>query len=648
MAEAVELAPPERRAIRPAHPLDPLTADEVERASALVKARLGARAGFCSVALAEPPKSALRTFADGDRIPRKLRFMGYDYPDGNPPDGGFDAIVDLAAGTVDLARIATGQAPIGFVDVVNAVRITKEDAGWQAAMRRRGITDFEHVQIDPWPAGGYQHPSIPAGHRAHRAISFVREDKTDNGYARPVQGLIAHVDLTAGAVAHLEDHGEVPLPPESGRYDAASQPRLRAPLKPLEISQPRGPGFTVSGHAIAWQNWEFRVSIHPINGLVLHQLGYRDDGELRPILHRAALSDMVVPYGDTDPMHAWKHVLDAGEACIGNCVNSLTLGCDCLGEIRYLDHVAIKPDGTARVVANAVCIHEEDYGILWKHHDGHSQTTEVRRSRRLVVSTFHTVGNYEYGFYWYLYLDGTIQMEVKLTGIVGVSAVRDGGERPEFAPLIAPNLASPIHQHLFCFRLDFDLDGETNSVYEVNTEPAPLGDDNPDGTAFLAKAHLLGTEAAAKRQADPARSRCWKVVNPNRRNRLGVPVAYRLVPGATPALLAGASSRVAARAGFAQHNLWVTPYEEGQLSAAGDHPNLHPGGAGLPAWTASDRRIEATDIVLWHTVGSTHLPRPEDWPVMPVEYCGFTLQPVGFFDRNPALDLPPAGHCEDG
>ena len=635
MAAAAPLPEP------PAHPLSPLDAAEVEHAARLAKAELGERAAFCSAALAEPPKDALRNFEKTPQdVPRKVRLVGYDHPQGDAPDGGFDAVVDLSSGAVAVERIAAGQAPIGFADVVSAIGIVKADAGWQDAMRRRGIDEFELVQIDPWPGGGYTHPSIPKGHRAHRCIAFVREDKTDNGYARPVQGLIAHVDLTAGRVAHLEDHGDWPLPPESGRYDAASQPRLRT-LAPLRITQPEGVGFTVDGNAIAWQNWEFRVTVHPTNGLVLHQLGYRENGALRPILHRAALSDMVVPYGDTDPMHSWKHVLDASEASIGNCVNSLTLGCDCVGEIHYLDHVAVKPDGSARLVERAICIHEEDHGILWKHHDAESQTTEVRRSRRLVVSTFHTVGNYEYGFYWHLYLDGTIQMEVKLTGIVGVSAVRDGQERPEFAPLVAPNLASPIHQHLFCFRLDFDLDGTANSVYEIDTEPLPKSDENPDGTAFRAVSHLLGTAIEARRNADSSRARNWLVVNPHRRNRLGSPVGYRLLPGNAPTLLADANSRMAARAGFARHNLWVTRHDENQLHAAGDHTHMHPGGDGLPAWSNSAQSIENADVVLWHTFGVTHLPRPEDWPVMPVEYCGFLLQPVGFFDRNPALDLAP-------
>lgn len=622
---------------------NPLTAEEIEHASSLIKPKLGESAVFCSVALLEPPKDANSSPSE---TTRRLRLNGYEY-DSSDADGGFEATVDLVSEEVELKRINDGQAPIGFSDVVRAIQITKADAGWQDAMRKRGVTEFDLVQIDPWPAGGYQHTSVPPGHRAHRAISFVREDAKDNGYARPVHGLIAHVDLTAGKVAYLEDHGVVPLPPEHARYSAEHQASLQPSLHALEIHQPEGPGFQVTGNRIRWRNWEFGVSIHPVNGLVLHKLGYRDNGKLRTILHRAALSDMVVPYGDTDPMHVWKHVLDAGEASLGNCVNSLKLGCDCVGEIHYLDHHAIKPDGSARKVERAICIHEEDYGILWKHHDGLARTTEVRRSRRLVVSSFYTVGNYEYGFYWYLYLDGTIEMEVKLTGIVGVSAVVDGTERPEFAPLVAPNVASPIHQHLFCFRLDFDLDGPTNSVYEINVEAEPVSEENPDGTAFRSKSTLLQSELHARRKVNSSSSRFWRIENSKSLNRLGKAVGYKLMPDATAASLASKTSKVAQRAGFAQYNFWVTPFEEGQLCAAGDYPNLHVGGDGLPRWTAQDRSVVDRDIVVWHTFGSTHVPRPEDWPVMPVEYCGFTLKPDGFFDRNPTINLPPQNHCDD-
>ena len=624
------------------HPLDPPTAQEIEQAAHLAKQHLSDKAAFHAVSLVDPAKDIVRDFGSGSSIDRRLKLVGYDYP--MKVDGGFDAIVNLTSKDVEVNRIEEGQAPIGFADVMLAVKIIKEDPGWLAAVASRGITDIANVQIDPWPAGGYTHPSIPQGNRAFRGIAFVREDKTDNGYARPIQGLLAHVDLSQGCVTHLEDHEVKPLPPESGRFLAEDQPQLRPPLSNLEITQPGGIGFVVHGHAVHWQGWEFRVGIHPSYGLELHQLGYRENGNLRPILYRAGLSDMVVPYGDPDPMHRWKHVLDAGEATIGNCANSLKLGCDCLGEIHYLDHVAIKPDGSPRIVERAICIHEEDFGTLWKHSDGYSNTSAVRRSRRLVVSTFYTIGNYDYGFYWYLYLDGTIQMEVKLTGIVGVSAIEDGEERPAYAPLIAPNLTSPIHQHLFCFRLDFELDGEHNSVYEVNTIAEPVSETNPDGTVFGAQEQLLQTESSAIRDANPQSGRFWKIVNPHRKNRLGKSVAYRLVPDASPTMYATESSQVANRATFARHNLWVTPHSPEELSAAGDYPNQSPGGAGLPRWTAQDRNLQDTDVVIWHTVGSTHIPRPEDWPVMPVAHCGFKLQPVGFFERNPALDLPPPHH----
>jgi primary-amine oxidase len=180
----------------------------------------------------------------------------------------------------------------------------------------------------------------------------------------------------------------------------------------------------------------------------------------------------------------------------------------------------------------------------------------------------------------------------------------------------------------------------------VDTLRTPLGDDNPWGNAFAPVATLLETELAARRDVDPARSRSWKIVNRSTVNGVGQPTAYKLVPVSTPTLLADPSSNVGQRATFAAHNLWVTPFAEDERRAAGDYPNQHSGGDGLPKWTANDRSVVDTDIVLWHTFGVTHIPRPEDWPVMPVEYTGFSLIPFGFFDRNPALDVPPTPEAD--
>jgi len=385
----------------------------------------------------------------------------------------------------------------------------------------------------------------------------------------------------------------------------------------------------------------------PLEGLVLHTMGYEDGGRVRPVLYRAAVSEMVVPYGHPGPMHAWKSAFDAGEWGLGRMANSLTIGCDCLGEIHYFDNVWADEKGKPHTRRNAICMHEEDYGILWKHVDMVSGRSEVRRSRRLVVSSIATVGNYEYGFYWYFYLDGTMQLEVKLTGIMSTMAVADG-DAGEHAKMVAPGLAAPYHQHLFNVRLDVEVDGPHNAVYEVDAvgSAAPGSPENPWGNVFGTTSTLLETELAARRDVDPGRSRTWRIANRSMHNAVGEPTAYKLLPGSTPTLLAHPDSSVGRRAAFAAHNVWVTPFDPDERRAAGDYPNQHAGGAGLPAWTARDRPIVDTDIVVWHSFGVTHVPRPEDWPVMPVEYTGFSLVPFGFFDRNPALDVPPAGdHC---
>jgi len=533
-----------------------------------------------------------------------------------------------------------------FEESWNAIVAVREHPDWQAAMRARGISDFDLVQIDPWPAGafGLAHET---DRRICRCLSYVRADATDNGYARPVEGVVAFFDLGHGEVLEVVDHGDVGLPPERGSYYPADVPARADPPQPLEITQPDGPSFSVEGNLIAWSNWSLRVAMDPYEGLVLHTVGYQDHDRLRPVLHRGSVSEMVVPYGDPDPMHSWKNAFDAGEWGLGRMAGSLTLGCDCVGVIHYLDAVFASETGDPFVLERAVCIHEEDYGILWKHVDGHSGTSEVRRSRRLVVSSISTVGNYDYGFFWYLYLDGSIQFEVKLTGVLSTRGMAAGKTSPH-APLVAPQLGAPVHQHLFNLRLDLDVDGPTNEVYEVDAEPLAPGNGNPLANAWVPRATRLGTEHGAQRLADPTVGRYWKVVNPAARNRLGEPVGYKLVPGATPTLLAHPSSSVAGRAVFATRNLWVTPYRRDELRAAGSFPNQHQGGDGLPAWTAADRSLTGTDVVLWYTFGVNHVPRPEEWPVMPVEYAGFLLAPVGFFDRNPALDLPATAgtHCD--
>ncbi|HEY4396940.1 MAG TPA: primary-amine oxidase [Acidimicrobiia bacterium] len=629
---------------RSAHPLDALSAAEIEAAADVLRAdgRVSDAALFAYFGLDEPSKDTVAGFTTGDPVDRRVRIVIVPGPAANV----VEAVVDVGRRAVVSWREVPGARPaLLYGESFNAIVALHEHPEWRAALARRGITDLTRIQIDPWPAGNFG-LSHEQERRISRCIAYFRETDTDNGYARPIEGLIAIVDNGRGEVLEVVDHGVVPLPSERGGYLRDDVGPMRDDLKPLEIIQPEGPSFTVDGNLVRWQRWSLRVSMDPYEGLVLHTIGYEDGGRVRPILHRASVSEMVVPYGHAGPMHNWKNAFDAGEWGLGRMANSLTLGCDCLGEIRYLDATLGNERGEPYTIENAICMHEEDYSILWKHVDLRTGTTEVRRQRRLVISSIATVGNYEYGFYWYFYLDGSMQLEVKLTGVMSTMAVGDGDELGN-AAMVAPQLAAPFHQHLFNVRLDFDVDGTANTVYEVDSVAAPEGPDNPLSNAFTAEAMPLETEQQAQRVVDPSRSRVWRIVNPEARNRLGEPVGYKLVPASTPTLLAHPESSVGRRAAFATRNLWVTPYRADERRAAGDYPNQHGGGDGLPRWTAADRPIADTDVVVWHTFGVTHIPRPEDWPVMPVESTGFLLAPVGFFDRNPALDVPPTpGHCE--
>lgn len=628
------------------HPLEPLDADEITAASLAVRrAHPHLAARFPLVVLHEPPKEAVRA-DDPERFPRKAFCLVLDRNDG----AAYEGVVDLRSGEVDDWRRLDGiQPPILVEEFTIAKDAVKADRRWREAVRKRGIDDFDKVQIDPWSAGDWPVDGVDPSRRLLRAACYYRDQPTDNGYAKPIENVIAIVDLNAGEVVDVIDGEVVPVPEVDGNYDEASVGSIRADLKPLDIIQLDGPSFSIDGNLVTWQKWSMRVSLHPTDGIVLHRVGYEDGSRVRTILYRASMSEMVVPYGDaTDGFH-WRNAFDAGEYGMGRNTGSLTLGCDCLGVIEYLDAVMANDDGEPETLENAICIHEEDFSILWKHWDIHSGSSEVRRSRRLVVSSIATLGNYEYGFYWYFYQDGHIDYEIKLTGIVQTRALPPGESDP-FGTVIAPGLSGVHHQHLFNVRLDFEVDGPANSVVEVDTTAGSATGHDPHRNAMVARETTFMTERQAIREIEPTADRYWKVVNPSRRNALGAAVSYKLVPRSSPVLLAQPDSRIGQRAAFASHHLWVTPFEPREMHAAGDYPNQRSGPDGLPVWTAQDRPIEDTDVVVWHSFGTTHVVRPEDWPVMPVATTGFSLLPNGFFERNPSLDVPApeSGACRCG
>ena len=477
---------------------------------------------------------------------------------------------------------------------------------------------------------------------------WYRDSEQGNPYAHHVTGLHQIVDLNSMALLELEDtladgapDGQ---PAVMGEYLPPLIPVPLRQVKPLTVSQPEGVSFILDGRLLSWQNWQLRVGFNQREGLILHQVGFHDTGRLRPVAHRLSFAEMIVPYRDPSPDHYRRTAFDIGEWGLGFMTTSLELGCDCLGEITYLDAVVHDSHGEPRTITNAICIHEEDSGVLWKHVD-QTAGAEVRRSRRLVISFHVTVANYEYLVYWRFYQDGNIECEVRATGIMVTSHFTEGGQ-PPYGTLVDQRTYAPFHQHFIVARLDLDVDGPDNTVYVTESVPSAVGGDDPYGLGLVVRDTPLRTEAEGRQDYDWGTQRGWKVVNGNVRNGLGTPPGYKLVPsGAFPPLL-DRSSPAYQRAEVIGHTVWVTPYRQDERWPCGEFPNLSETDRGLPAWTAQNRPIENTDVVLWYVFGIHHITRPEDWPVMPVDIVSFWLKPSGFFGRNPALDVPPsAAEC---
>jgi primary-amine oxidase len=630
-----------------------LSADEITATSTILRQErsLSEAVRFVSIELHEPGKDLVQGLDAGQSVDRQSFVVLRDRRN----RATIEAVVSLTRAQVCSWREIPDVLPIFARDELHECQeLLFSDSRFLQAMLRRGVDDLSQVSVDIWSAGNTGPQDNPTEGRLVRALFFVRRGKFDNRYARPVEGLVALIDLDRGEVLEVVDHGVVPLPERPGNYipelttgqiegypdNFPPLEQLREDLRPIEITQPEGPSFTVEGHAVSWQKWRLRIGYNLREGLVLHQVGYEDGGRIRPILYRASLSELYVSYGDPNPTHRIKHMFDQGEWGIGGLLNYLVLGCDCLGNIRYFDVVVNDADGNSRTLTNAICMHEEDVGVSWKHTDGSLRHVETRRNRRLVLSCFATANNYEYGFFWYFYLDGTIEFEVKLTGIVSTGAFPAGDAPPACGTVVAPGLYAPNHQHFFNVRLDMCVDGERNSVYEVDSVALPLGPDNPEANAWVNRRTLLASESAAQRVVDPLAARYWTVVNQSVRNELGQPVAYKLVPGHNILPLAGKGSQTLRRAGFACRHLWVTAYDPAERYAAGDYPNQRPDNDGLPVYSQADRPLDNTDLVVWYSFGAHHIVRPEDWPVMPVTSVGFHLKPIGFFNGNPALDLP--------
>jgi primary-amine oxidase len=321
-----------------------------------------------------------------------------------------------------------------------------------------------------------------------------------------------------------------------------------------------------------------------------------------------------------------------------------------VGTIKYFDGWHNTASGLPLKLPNVVCLHEQDDGILWKHTNFRTGHAVVTRSRILVLQTIITVSNYEYIFAFHFGQDASINYEVRATGILSTVPIALGEPKPPFGTMVAPGVLAPYHQHLFCLRIDPAIDGHKNSVVVEESHAMPMEDSNahnPFGVGYETRSSYIEREGGF--DLDLSKNRVFKIVNEAKINDMTqTHVGFKLLPSYSQMLLAHPSSFHARRSEYGKHAVWVTKYREDEMFPSGKYTMQSMGGEGIAsaiekrAEDVKESSVRNKDVVVWHTFGSTHNPRIEDWPVMPCEKMVVGLKPVNFFERNPGLDVAPS------
>ena len=617
------------------YPLDPLTAAEITKVTTILKEAhlVTATTYYNIINLKEPPKKEVQAWQPGMPFRREAFVSFYDYA----KPGMTEVIVDLNAGKTISTKTIPGVIGMGLeADSLAAETIVRKDANYIAALKRRGIAidDVVHRTIFPTDLG-----LAPMGHREQLVIPHWKNNKVD------IEGLLAYVDFTSGKVLGIVDEpGRFSDRVDLNYFNEDSIRDTRNGPGPIRITMPQGSSIHLDGQAISWENWRLRFGIDNREGLIIYNVRLVDNGKERSVLYKGSMPEMVVPYGAPSLLQAAYNFFDAGEYRLGQGIaRPMTPGADAPENAFYLPATLHREDGTPYELHNAVAIFEEYGGTLWRH------GTVSRRATNLAIKYYTQIENYDYGFTWRFREDGTIDVDIELTGIVEVQGVHrtDAMDAPDrndlsfqghdFGTLVKPHVEAINHQHFFVFRLDMDVDGAANGVMEMNARAVPPGSSNPYGNAFYVDHTHFMTELQAQRNINYETSRCWHIMNPAVHNALGQHTGYMLMPGSQAVPFMPPGSVVRKKAGFLDHQFWVTQYAEGEEYPAGMYPASNKVYDGLPQWTARNRPIADNDVVLWYVAGITHIVRPEEWPVMPAHHMGFSLMPFGFFAGNPTM-----------
>jgi primary-amine oxidase len=626
------------------NPLDALSADEINRTVAILSAAKLANADtrYPTITLLENPKAEVLGWSPGQPFERRARA---DYLNGNRL---FEAAVNLTTGKVDnVTEVKDRQSSILFEEFLGASEVVKKNPRWRAAMAKRGVTSFDNIICAPLTVG----PVIDEKYRGLRLLKVPCFDKAgavNNVYGRPIEGLLAIVDVRKGAVIDLIDEGVVPIPKAipSEAYDPATS--TRKPTKPVQIVSPQGPNYTIDGSVISWDKWNFHLRVDKRLGPVMSRITYRDGNQQRQVAYQLSTAEMFVPYMDPSQTWAYRAYMDIGEYGFGALSSPLKPGSDCPVNATFLDAVISDDHGKPLTLKNVVCVFERDTGDpLWRHYEFFTDSHESRPNVELVVRMAPEVGNYDYLLDYAFNRNGEIGVRVGAYGIIatkGVAArnMRDSTAKADtqYGTLVSPNLVGVNHDHFMSFRVDLDVDGQDNRLVEDRFVKRTLSGNPLRRSLWQIERSVVGNEGALETMHDPA---WFRVESSNRENALGNPTSYQLMPGHSDLSLLDADEPQQQRASFSGSALWVTRYKPDENFAAGVYPNQNRTVEGLPRFVADHESVANKDLVLWYTIGFHHQTRSEDYPVMPAMWHSFVLRPFNFFDRNPGLDVPPVG-----
>jgi primary-amine oxidase len=627
---------------RATHPMDALTADEITVATKILRnaGKLADTSLVVSMTLEEPPKAEVRGWLKGEAFSRHA--FAVVLTDGKLGE----AAINLDARTLTWTAIENRQAAITIDEIIAVGGIVKADEAWRGAMAKRGFTDFANIFCFPFSTGPTLDPAL-AGRRVLNSTCVDRAGAGNNIWGKPIENLMATVDLVTRKVVSLTDLGVLPTPPDTPSHAWKDSGQARPVTGPVEIASPQGSNVTVTGGEVRWDNWSFHVRLDHRLGAVLSLIRYDDHGTPREIAYQLSASEMFVPYMDPAPTWSFRGYMDIGEYGFGVFATELRPGQDCPAGASFLDVIIADTKGAPLGLKGVVCIFERPSGDpLWRHDEAVNQTYEARANTELVVRMAPVLGNYDYMVDYVFDRAGDIDVRLGAYGIdeakgVAASMLSDPTAAADtaYGTLVGKRLVAVNHDHYMAFRIDMDVDGPGNRFVEDRIVPKRISETGPRRSLWQVESRTQAVEGPV---TTPINAAQFRIESTTRKNAQGYPTSYQLMPGHTDSSILAPDDPTQIRAGFSAYTMWSSAYAPHELYAAGAYPNENTDVDGLPKWVAAKRSIDGNDLVLWYTIGFRHVPRAEDWPAMPGLWHGFRLRPFNFFDRSPALDVPPA------